>query len=522
MKPRGLIYFITPFFLFLSACMVGPNYKEPTKKVASHWIKKDKYIKESSFRNANWWKVFNDPTLTALIYQGYQHNLSLHRAAVHVLRTRAQLAQSVGQFFPQQQLMTGNLTYQRIGGQSLEFVLPSSFNTALMGFSASWELDFWGKYRRAILSRDASFYASYAAYDNALVTLTSDIASTYIAIRTTERLIEVTKKNIKVQAYSLKLAAARHRAGETSLLDVEQAQTVLSQTQSNLPPLASNLQQQKDMLGVLLGTTPDQVDCFLTGKHGAIPKAPSSVAVGIPKETLMKRPDIYQSRMEVIAQSERIGAIKANLYPAISLTGTFAFAANDIGQSSLSDLFSWSNRTISAGPSFNWPLLNYGQITNAVREQDAVFQEALLNYLDLTLKAQQEVQDNITQFIEMKKSEGYLITANGAATKATKLSLVRYKEGQSDFTPVLNSETQQLKVETSLATAQGDVPKALVALYRSLGGGWQIRGCNDIVPRQIEKEMAKRTNWGTLLQQKNHQPPNTGQQRIEELYLPNW
>jgi NodT family efflux transporter outer membrane factor (OMF) lipoprotein len=501
--------------------MVGPDYKEPRKSVAEHWIKNDRTIKETPIRNANWWKVFDDPTLTSLINQGYQNNLTIMSAAANVLQARAQLAQSVGELYPQKQALIGDLTYNRIGGSQLQGLLPSNFWTDSLGLTASWEIDFWGKYRRAIRSNDASFLASYAAYDNALVSLTSDIATTYIDIRTTERLIQITRKNIQVQAIGLRIAKARFHAGQTSLLDVEQAQTELSQTQARIPQLLANLQQKKDTLGVLLATTPDQVDALLVKKKG-IPRAPLTVAVGIPKETLVKRPDIFQARMEAIAQSEAIGAAKANLFPAFSLTGTFAYTSNTIGSSSLGDIFRWSNRTITAGPSFNWPILNYGQITNTVRVQDASFQKALLNYLNLVLKAQQEVQDHISQFVQSNKSERYLQTANNSAIKSTKLALIRYKEGESDFTPVLNSERQQLQVQSLLTRTQGDIPKALVALYRALGGGWQIRGCNDIVPIEMKVEMARRTNWGSLLKQQNHQPPITRAQQIKERFLPNW
>lgn len=501
--------------------MVGPDYKEPINTVAEHWLNKNSKVKESPIQDATWWETFQDPTLTCLIQAGYQNNLSLQAAGVRVLQTRAQLAQSVGELYPQQQALTGNYTYQRIGGGSLQHLLPPTFETALLGFSASWELDFWGKYRRAIQSDDAVFLASLAAYDNALVTLTADVASTYISIRTYEALIKVTKKNIQLQTNSLAIAKSRYKAGETSLLDVEQAQTELAETQASLPGLISSLQHQKDLLAVLLGTIPNDVD-YLLKKNQNIPKAPPNVAVGIPRETLAQRPDIHQARLEAMAQSASIGAAKANLFPALSLSGTFAFAANNIGNSSLSDIFDWSNRTISAGPSVTWPLFNYGQITNLVRMQDAAFQQALLKYQNLVLQAQQEVQDNITRYIEAQKAEYFLIKANTSATQSTKLALIRYKEGETDYTTVLDVERQQLRVQTSLTNAKGDVSQALVAIYRALGGGWQIRDGNDIVPIQIKYEMGERTNWGSLLEQKNHQPPATTWQRIKQLYLPNW
>ncbi len=508
-------------FLFLSACMVGPNFKEPETNVANHWLKTSKSIKETPIQDANWWRFLNDSNLTSIIEQGYQHNLPLQSAGVRVLQARAELAQVVGELYPQQQAMLGNLTYQHIGGSSFQGLLPNNLNTLLMGVTAGWELDFWGKYRRAILSNDAAFLAAYAAYNHALVSLTSDLATTYITIRTTEELIHITKQNITLQTLGLNIATSRFHAGETSLLDVQQAQTELSQTQSILPRYESKLQHQKDALAVLLGTTPDHIDGLLIKKRG-IPHAPSSIAVGIPKEILAQRPDIYQARMEAIAQSEAIGATKANLYPSLSLTGTFAFASNTIGSNALGEAFNWSNRNISAGPAFNWPLFNYGQITNAVRAQDAVFQRSLLTYLNLVLQAQQQVQDSITQFIETKKSEQHLITANAAAIKSTQLAIIRYREGESDYTPVLDAERQQLQVQTSLTQIKGEIPKAVVALYRALGGGWQIRAGHDVVSQKIKHDMAMRTHWGSLLKQDNHQPPATKAQQTKERYLPNW
>lgn len=505
----------------LDACMVGPHYQEPKKIVAKKWIKNNQILNKPSAINAHWWDVFHDPTLTALIHRGYENNLTLQSAAAKVLQTRAQLAQAVGELFPQQQALIGNFTYNQLGGQDLQSVLPSTFDTALFGFSVNWEIDFWGKYRRALLANDAAFLASYAAYDNALVTLTSDIAGSYINIRTNEQLISIFKQNVAVQKMGLNIAKARYTSGQTSLLDVEQAQSELSQTESVIPKLVSELRRNKDRLAVLLGTTPDKVDALLIKKHG-IPKAPWGAAVGIPRQTLAKRPDITQARLLAIAQLETIGAVKANLFPTITLPGTFAFASNNINGESLANIFNINNLTITAGPSVNWPILNYGQITNAVRAQDAVYQQALLDYLNTILKAQQEVQDHMTDFIESKKSERDLIVANQAAIQSTKLALIRYREGESDYTPVLNSEKQQLMVQTSLTNTQGDIPLALVALYRSLGGGWQIRHCRDIVPPSIKRQMAARTNWGDLLRQQNHQPPRNHSQSYKERTLPHW
>ncbi len=512
---------IVSLLLLTSCFMVGPDYIEPTKRVAQHWVEPGKTVHETPIHNAYWWKVFHDPTLSCLINLGYRNSYNLQIAATRVLKARALLAQSVGSLYPQKQNFLSNLTYQRIGGQEFQFVLPPSFTTALLGMSANWELDFWGKYRRKILSDDAGFLSSYAAYDSALVSLTADIASTYISIRTDEELIKVIEKNIKIQETSYNIAKTRYEEGETNQLDLQFAKTELYKTKASLPRVRADLQRSKDKLGVLLGETPDKVNNLIAKSYG-IPKAPTEVAVGIPMESINYRPDVYESRLKAIAQLEGIGAVKATLFPAFSLSGTFGFSSNDINNSSLSELFNWANRMAFVGPSVLWPILNYGQLTNMVRQQDAAFQEALLSYLQVVLTAQQEIQDNITGFIQSKKAVSEYKVASQASTKATGISIIRYKEGETDFTSVIIAQNIQLNVQKALTEAEGDVPNALVMLYRSLGGGWQIRGCNDIVANEIKQEMARRTYWGNLLKQKNHIPPRTKRDRLAELYLPNW
>lgn len=507
--------------LCLTACMVGPDYKEPKTDVPKHWAKKDSSVKETAFKQDAWWNVFNDPNLKALIYQGYHNNLTLHVAGVRILQARAQLAKSVGGLYPQMQTMNGNYLGYRVGGSYLQDVLPSNFSAALLGFSANWETDFWGKYRRSIRSRDANFLSSVAAYDSALVTLTSDIAQTYVGIRGSESLIKITQQNIKLQEKSLALTSSRYNAGAVSLRDVEEAKTQLAETKAMLPGVVSQLQIQKDALAVLLGVVPNDVDVLLK-KNGRIPEAPNTVEVGIPREMLIRRPDVRQARMDAIMQSELTGATKAELFPALSLGGSFYFAGNTINGATLSEMFNWSNRNIVAGPGLNWPIFNYGQITNMVRTQDALFQEKLLNYMNVILVAQREVQDNMTRYIETKKTVKHYEEAVRAAMKATELTLIQYREGETGYTSVLYAQQQQLYTQKALVNAKADVPKALVDLYRALGGGWHIRDNHDFVPETIKQEMAKRIDWGKLLLQKNHEVPATKMAQFKTLYFPTW
>lgn len=522
-KLKAITLATLPFCLLSACTMVGPDYKRPATDTADHWSTNGSPgIRSEPVQDSAWWESFQDPVLTSLIHQGYQNNLSLQSTGVKILQARAQLAQSVGDLYPQSQTLNGNYMHQEIGsGNTLTGLIPSNFDTAAYSVTSNWEIDFWGKYRRAIQSNDASFLASIAAYDQALVTLTADIASTYVAIRMYENQILVTQDNIRVQKESLAIAQTRFHAGQVSLLDVEQALTQLNQTESTLPSIQIDLQKQKNALAVLLGTTPNKVDALLQGKR-KIPVAPKAVSVGIPKDLLRQRPDVHQAELEAIAQSEAIGATKAQLYPALSLTGTFGFSSTNIGESSVNDIFKWSNHTVTIGPSLTLPLMNYGQITNQVRVQDAVFQESILNYQNAVLNAQKEVQDGIVSYVESQKVVNSLLLANKAAERTVELALIRYKAGEADYTTVLDAEQDLLSVQTSLTTAEGDIPQGLISLYRALGGGWQIRQGHDVVPKKVTQEMSERTNWGSLLETQNHNPPTTKKEQIKETWLPNW
>jgi NodT family efflux transporter outer membrane factor (OMF) lipoprotein len=484
--------------LALSACKVGPDFKHPAAPVAAHWIDAPPQATPEVPDTANWWKLFADPVLDALIVDAYHGNLSLQVAAAHILQVQAQLKVDIGELFPQQQVLAGGVQYERQAQSQL--LAPGQdpiISSSQLGLSATWELDFWGKYRRAIEADRDAMLASVAAYDSALVSLTAGVASDYINIRTYEQRIKVAQDNLATQKESLRIAKAQFEAGETSELDVQQAQTQLSQTQAQIPGLENSLRTNKDALAVLLGITPDQVDARL-GSGAAIPGAPAHVADGMPKDLLRRRPDVLQAELTAAAQSAGIGVAKANLFPSFSLSGSFGFVGTTARNGSIGDLFNWDNRAATAGASFVFPILNYGRIVNSVRVQDAVFEQAVLSYQNTVLQAQQEVEDARAGFSAAQAALATLGDAASSAQRATQLAIVRYKEGASDYTTVLSAEQQELQIEDALASARGSVPLAVVGVYRALGGGWQLRTGQDLLPKETRDDMRQRTNWGDL------------------------
>ncbi len=525
MTRGGVLYPVILVLIFsLSACAkVGPNFVRPKATVSANWLEAgDERVKTEATDYRNWWQAFNDPVLNRLIERAYRENLPLRIAGVRVLEARAILGIIVGQFYPQTQQASGSLQYNRLSEHSTSsgFFSTFSYTQDQIGINAAWELDFWGKFRRGIESADASFLATVADYDNVLVSLTADVANSYILIRTLERRVVIARQNVETQRESLQIAEARLRYGTASQLDVEQAKTVLNDTLASIPVLEAQLRQAKNALCILLGMPPGNLADVLAGAS-EIPVSPREVVVGIPTDLLRRRPDIRSAELQAAAQSAQIGVAKADLYPAFSLAGTFGFLSTDLGKSSLADIFRWGSRTYQVGPSFQWNIFNYGRITNNVRVQDARFEQLLIAYQNAVLKAQQEVEDALVAFLRTQEQAESLGRSAGAAKSALDLAVLQYREGIKDFTTVLVAQQSLLSEQDKLATALGNISINLVGVYRALGGGWEIREGKDLVSPEIKEAMEKRTNWGHLLAPASYNPSSSEEPK-SSVRRPDW
>jgi NodT family efflux transporter outer membrane factor (OMF) lipoprotein len=491
-------------------CMVGPDYKSPAVSAANSYLEAHQPSVETSRQEYEaWWRVFHDPVLDRLIRIAYDQNLGLVAAGTRVLQARAELGVAIGNFYPQSQQATSSIIYAR-PSHADPTATPESqgsgFWRASLGASIDWELDFWGKFRRAIESADAAYLASIASYDDTLVTLLGDVATTYVGIRTLETQIAIAKDNIIKQKKALAIAEARFRGGVTTKLDVYQAQNVLGQTEAAVPQLTAQLEQGMNALRVLLGMAPQPLGGLLRGP-AMIPVPPLDVAVGIPADLVRRRPDIRAAELAAMSQSAEIGFAKADLFPAFSLFGTFGTVSANIHGNKLSDIVMGKGITFGFGPTFQWNILNYGQITNTVRVQDAKLQELLLDYQNSVLAAQKQVEDGLASFLQGRLEVEDLRKSVAAAEAALGLAFVQYNLGTRDFTTVLTAEQNLYTAQNSLASAEGGVSSGLVSVYRALGGGWQIRGNSEFVPPPTVEEMRNRTDWGGLLPPPN-QPPS--------------
>ena len=484
--------------------MIGPDYKPPAVAVSDSWLESgDRRVSTGSATYRNWWTTFNDPVLDRLVERAYRDNLSLRQAGVRVLQARAQLGIVTGSIFPQTQQAIGSVEYFRTSDRAPSGAVgggsgPFHFWQSQVGVQASWELDFWGRIRRNIQSAEASLLSTLADYDSTLVTLTAEVANNYVAIRTADERIRIARENADAQDQILKITEARFKFGTATQRDVEQARTSYLNTLASIPPLETERRQAEDTLSVLLGMPPRDLSDVLAGATG-IPASPPQVIIGIPADLLRRRPDVRGAELQAAAQSAQIGVAKGDLLPIFSLNGSLVFVSTDLGKFKLSDMFKWGSRSIQAGPSVQWNILNYGQITNNVRAQDASFQQLLIGYQNVVLAAQRDVEDNVIAFLRAQDRAELLAQSVTSAKTALDIAVLQYREGITDFTTVLTAQNTVLAQQDSLAITLGSISTSLVGIYRALGGGWEIREGQDLVPPEIRAEMERRTNWGGLL-----------------------
>jgi NodT family efflux transporter outer membrane factor (OMF) lipoprotein len=490
--------------LALNGCAVGPDFVKPEANLQDNWSEKGDPRVSQTVVDKQWWRAFKDPTLDQLIQLAYQQNLPLQIAGLRILESRAQLGLAIGRQYPQQQEAFGSATGVGLSENAVNsFALDRNFWDYQLGFDAVWELDFWGKFRRDIEAAHASLIASAADYDNALVSLTAEVARTYTVIRTFEVLIQITRENVKVQEDGLAIAESRFRNGATTELDVTQARTLLESTRASVPRLETSLRQAQNALSTLLGQPTGEVQVLLNGQ-GRIPTAPAEVAVSVPAELLRRRPDIRSAELYAAAQSARIGIARADLYPRFSLFGEIGFQTSSQGgvrsnNADFADMFDGDSLFYSFGPQFQWPIFNYGRIENNVRVQDARFQQLLVNYQDTVLRAAQEVEDALIGFLKDQEALEFDQNSVNAAQRSVEIAMAQYREGAVDYQRVIDTERSLLLVESSLAQTRSSVATNLIALYKALGGGWELRQGQPIVAESTQAEMQKRTDWGRLL-----------------------
>jgi len=491
----------------ITACApVGPEFVRPDSASNDSW---SDFVRED-FQFApqdtvEWWGIFGDPVLSKLVAAAHQNNNNIRIAGLRVLEARASLGIARGSRYPQAQFVAGDATRIELsesnantaGGGDLNFL---QFN---LGASASWEIDFWGRFRRGIQSADANLLASIASFDDTLVLLSAQVASVYVVIRTTEEQLRIARENLALQERSYEIVDVLYRFGASNELDVQQAETLLLSTRATIPSLQIALRQAHHALAALLGLPPTDLTQILGGE-GRIPEVPVQIMVGVPADMLRQRPDVRRAELLAMAQNARVGVAKADLYPSFSINGSLGLAAagdtntTSTGDSGFGELFRAESLTYAVGPSFVWPFLNYDRIKNNIRVQDTRLQQSLVQYQETVIQAAREVEDAMVAFVGSRQQDDILLDTVASARRSTELSMLRHQEGFADYQRVLDAQQALFAQQQRFVENKGVAIQSLISVYKALGGGWQSAGVG-FIDEATRQEMEQRTDWSDLL-----------------------
>jgi multidrug efflux system outer membrane protein len=454
--------------VLLAGCALGPDYRRPeTATPAAYRFEPD--ATANSIADAGWWQVYQDPVLQSLIREGLANNLDVRIAAARIDQARAALGSARLQQLPQVSATAG-ATRQLTSLYELPAGIPALSNEFSIEGSLSYEIDFWGKYRRATEAARAQLLQSAYAKQDVMAGLVASVATAYFTLQTLDEQLAITYRTVDTRQKFVDLTQAQHDRGTVSELDVATAQAQLAIAMANLPDLKRQIGQTEDQLSVLLGHNPDQI--LRSAGGPAVPAAdhapPPIPAAGLPSSLLERRPDLREAEQNLVAANAEVGVAKANLFPSITLT-----AMGGGISTALSSLFSGPARTWSAGAGVLQPLLNPQRNLYQLDLADAQKRQALLQYQKSVQTAFQEVSDALIareQDADLQAAEEAQVAAQ---RRANTIALARYRVGYASYFNVIDADRDLFTAELTLSAARLNTLLSVVQLYRALGGGWQ-------------------------------------------------
>ncbi|HZD93320.1 MAG TPA: efflux transporter outer membrane subunit [Candidatus Sulfotelmatobacter sp.] len=475
-----------PFSLVLAAvltgCTVGPNYKRPVVNVPTVYRQPGEEAAAAkpaanasqntpagtgqsaaaSLGDEKWWEVFEDKELQGLIRTALKKNYDVRIAATRVLQAQAQLGITRADQLPS--VSAGGIIASQQSAKSGP--IPSfEVTRGQLDASASWNLDFWGRYRRATEAARANFLASQWAQKEVMSTLVASVAIDYFQLRQLDLQLEISKRTLNSRQGSLQLTQTLEQHGISSLLDVRQSEQLVYTAAATVPDLERQIAQLENAISILLGNNPGDVPRGL--RLTEQPHAPE-VPVGLPSSLLERRPDILQAEQNLVAANAQIGVARAAYFPQIALTGSAGYQSP-----ALTDLFTGPAGIWNMAASFSQPIFEGGRLKSNVRLAEAQREQLLLTYQQTIQGAFRDVSNALVAYRknrEFRIQQEHLVEA---AQDAARLSEVRFKAGTTDYLEVLTNNTNSFSAELGLAQAQGNELTALVQIYQALGGGWQ-------------------------------------------------
>lgn len=479
--------------LAAAGCTVGPNYKAPKDVTLDEWGELASASTGSSSRPATrpssappivrWWTVFGDSQLDNLIERAVRGNIDLRRAQARVREARAQRDVVGADQYPEVDV-SGSYSHSRtpfgafgsVAGSSPSSVgtganvggFSGEFDFYRIGFDASWEVDVFGGVRRNIEAARADLAAANEDRRDVMVTLLGDVARYYINLRGYQRQLAIAKRNLASQRETMDLTRTLLQIGRGTELDLSRAQAQVSTTEAQIPTLEAAIRQAMHQLSVLVGMNPMALADELSAEK-QIPVPPAETAVGVPTQLLRRRPDIRRAERQLAAATARVGVAVADLYPRFSLTGSFGTEDNRP-----KNLFNWASRFYSIGPAVSWPIFDAGRIRSTIRVRSAQQEQALAVYESAVLNAQRDVENALVAYAKEETRRRTLVSAVDANRRAVELARQLNEAGRAPFLDVLQAQRDLLSTEDALVQSERTVSTNLVALYKALGGGWEV------------------------------------------------
>ncbi len=463
--------------ILLTGCTVGPDYHTPASTAPAQW---GEALAGGESNNgvalATWWNNFHDPELDALVSRAVAANLDLKIAEARVREARAQAGITAADLGPTVDA-TGSAVRQAqsrnqpvLGALQLPASVPFVNNVYQAGFDASWEIDVFGGTRRAVEAANAEVTAAEYSRQDVQVTLVAEVARNYVEVRGFQQRLAIAQQNIKAQQDALALTQDRFKQGLGNDLDTQQAATVLAQTQAQVPTLETGIETAIHRLGVLLGQQPGALLNELSAT-APIPTTPPEVPVGLPSELLLRRPDVRQAEVNLVAATARIGVATADLFPKFSLTGDAGFESVGTG-----DWFTPGSKFWSLGPTVQWRIFDAGRIRANIQVQNARQEQALAAYEQTVLTSFEDVENALVAYAKEQVRHRSLAQAVSTSQDALNLSNQLYANGLTNFINVLDAERSLYQSQDDLVQSDQAVTQNLIALYKALGGGWETGG----------------------------------------------
>lgn len=454
--------------LALSGCMVGPDFHRPSAPVPAGWIGSAPEapapaVAPGVVTLAGWWRLFDDPVLTELIDRAVRANLEVLQAQARVRQARAAVQGAASFLWPTVNTSGSARRTRTPGFQGNRGNIDVLYEA---GFDASWELDVFGGVRRDIEASEADLAAAREELGDVLVSLTGEVAQTYIDLRSFQERIAIARGNLETQRRNVRITRQRFEAGFVSGLDVANAEAQAATTASVIPLLESAARQAIYRLSILLGRDPAALLTELE-TPAPLPLQPPTVPLGLPSDLLRRRADIRRAEARAHAASARVGVATADLYPRFTIGASAGLTSTDgIGSIGL------GNRFWSIGPVIDWNLFDAGRSRATIEQRRAVEDESVLAFQRTVLTALQEVENALIASSKEQEHRDELVRAVAGNRRALDLALRLYTNGQTDFLSVLQAERALFLTEDELAQSTGTVLTQMVALYKALGGGW--------------------------------------------------